>query len=172
MMDFKKIILILIPTLIAPILLLPFAFLNMIFPIGLDTIRIVFYIGLPIINIVFLALIIWKFKIILDLTMTILSIGIGFIYLILTFFFLKGMLVPSLTQVVQPSTNQPALEMPAIIRNSILIASSYLAFILGLFISQMVKNKIFKIVIFLLTGFGVSLIIFNPIILFLFTIFF
>jgi len=158
----KIILLILIPVLITPLLFLPIIFSYMIFSAVIG----------PIISIIFLILIIWKFRKIIDLKITLFSITIGFVYIILTFLFIKSVFALSFGMI--PILHPLDYEISSVdmrdsmitysLRYSMIVASSYLAFIVGIFISQMVKNKIFKIIIFLLVGFGMTLIVFNPII--------
>jgi len=167
-MNLKTVLLILTPIFIASLLFLPIVLLNMIFEVSDAWVRIIYFIGLPIINITFLTLLIWKFKIVLDLKTVLLCVVIGLIYIIITFIFAERILIPRIN--IQSvgglfgGSEILGTKIPGIIRTSIFIASSYFAFILGIFASQMVKNKILKILVFLLVGFGVSLIIFIPII--------
>jgi len=177
-MNFKTILLVLIPTLLAPPLYLSMILLNTIFPFSLDIIKLVCYAGLPIIAIIFLILIIWKFKIAFDLKMILFSFVIGIAYTISAFLIVQYFFAPpTLVPLEKPNlfyimVSNDTHDASSIVRNSMFISLSYLSFLVGLFVSQMIKNRILKIATFLAVGIGVCLIISIPLSLLLSFFFF
>lgn len=164
---FKKILFILIPVLISPLLFLLFSILNMIQPMFfglsiLDWTRFTIYAFLPVVGI-FLIGLIFKFKITLDLKTTLFCVIIGFLYLILIFLRLRNFLLPSLTMMGLGDI-RPALEYWMLFRDTILIGCTYLSFVVGLFVSQFFENKILKVLSFFLVGIGLSILMFAPLI--------
>jgi len=171
MIDVKKIILILFPVVVSSSIYPLFLTTYLIQPTiaGYDIVqmmKLTNYIILPVFFLIYGLILLLKYKPSISKKLAIGLVAFSLFYISVFTSSLVRFTTPSLfiVTVEEVSAKEASVEFLGILRNFIIFNTLYVSEIIGLFVSQFFEKTYLKVIIFLILSFGITGIIFTPLI--------